>query len=48
MDMVYGAEVRQIKTQIFMKANMLMIKNVDMGFFNGQVEIFIKEIILMI
>jgi len=44
----YGAEGHPIKTQIIMKVNMWMIKRVDMGFFNGQVGIYIKEIILMI
>ena len=40
---VYGK--KQMKTVIFMKENMLMTKNVDTEYFNGRVEIYIKEII---
>ena len=45
---VYGVEGRQTKTPITMKANTLTIKNVGMGFFSGQAEMFTKAIISMI
>jgi len=46
--MVCGEEGRQTKTPIYMKANTLTIKNVGMGFFSGQAEMFTKAIISMI
>jgi len=46
--MGYGLGGQLTKIPIFMKANTKTIKNVDMGFFSGQAEMFIKAIISMI
>jgi hypothetical protein len=43
MESEYGNE--DLVKVINMKVNMLMIRNLDMGFLLGQVAIYIKEII---